>query len=173
MYAPYRIKPGLQITTPQMRRLGFSVLNPNAKVMWDIGAGSGQCAIRWKLENPNCETYAIERDADCIADIVYNKDQQGAHGVIVVHRDATATLKDLPRPDAIYLGCLGQNEVNLAAKMWDWLAPGGTVVTFAMDEQGVEHVAEMMEAKIGIVRVVHPEPRSRNTRMWAATKPLE
>lgn len=172
MTVEYRITPGTHLTPAILRRTAFAKFKRNAEVFWDVGAGCGQLGIRWLQENPGSTAYAIENDPALVEDILFNKDAQGTPSLVVVNRDAGLDLSDLPRPDAVYLGCIGWSDVNLAWHIaHNYLAPGGTIVAFALQERAVKHVTDLADLKLGTLKPIKTEPHLDGMKFWCYTKP--
>lgn len=169
---PYKVSDQMHLTIPALRKEAFAKFRKDAAVFWDIGAGCGQLGIRWLQEKPHGIAYAIENNPELVKDIIFNKVGQEQPGLIVVERDAGLDMSDLTAPDAIYLGCLGWSDTNLATHLYQYLAPGGTIVAFGLQETALKHIQDALDAGIGQVKLFHPEPTKRNMRCWYATKPL-
>ena len=170
--ADYRITPGLHMTSAFLRRTAFAKFKRDAKVFWDVGAGCGQLGIRWMQEHPGSVAVAIENNPQYYEDCLFNREAQGTPSLIVTDRDATGDLSDLPRPDAVYMGCLGWNDENLAWHVvHNYLQPGGTICAFGLQDRAVKHINDMVELGIGTVRVVNPEPHLAGMKFWFYTKP--
>ncbi len=138
----YRIAPGGTVAHPTIKSLVLGQFNPAAKCMWDVGAGTGQIAIEWQKLHPDCRVYAIERDGGCIQSICENMAIHHTPRITVVQRDVAAGLPGFATPDAIYHGCVSWTDVNLCPILWDYLAPGGTIVAVVGQGRGSAYVRE-------------------------------
>jgi precorrin-6B C5,15-methyltransferase / cobalt-precorrin-6B C5,C15-methyltransferase len=104
-----------QITKREIRALTLSSLAPRrGELLWDIGAGSGSVAIEWMLADPSLRAVAVERSADRAARIRRNAAALGVPGLEVIEGDAPAILKDLPAPDAVFIGGGGRASIDAA-----------------------------------------------------------
>jgi precorrin-6Y C5,15-methyltransferase (decarboxylating) len=73
-------------------------------LIWDVGSGSGSVAI--ECARLGAAAIAIERDPESCTRIRHNVER---HGVFVqlVEREAREVLRDLPKPDAVFIGGTG------------------------------------------------------------------
>lgn len=108
--------PSGMITKSEIRALILARLGPGrGDLIWDIGAGSGSVAI--ECARLGAASVAIERDPESLARIRRNVEHHGVY-VDVVEGEAPAALKDLPDPDAVFIGGTGgdfEEIVKLAA----------------------------------------------------------
>ena len=74
-------------------------------LIWDVGAGSGSVAI--ECARLGAAAIAIERDPESCARIRHNAERHGVH-VQVVEGEAPGALRDLPDPDAVFVGGSGR-----------------------------------------------------------------
>src|SRR5690606_13254741 len=87
------------------RAVTLSSLAPRrGELLWDIGGGSGSISIEWMLAHPAMQAIAIEADAERAARIGRNALAFGVPGLQVVTGSAPDALRDLPAPDAIFVG---------------------------------------------------------------------
>ncbi len=104
------------ITKPETRALVLARLGPGpGDLIWDVGAGSGSVAI--ECARLGAAAIAIEKEAESCARIQENAAHQGAY-VQVIEAEAPEPLRDLPEPDAVFVGGTGKNfeeVVKLAA----------------------------------------------------------
>ena len=93
------------ITKSATRAFVLSRLGPGpGDLTWDVGAGSGSVAI--ECARLGAATIAVERDPESCARIRRNAER---HGVCVqLSKDeAPEALRDLPEPDAVFIGGTG------------------------------------------------------------------
>lgn len=91
-----------QVTKPAVRAAALAMLGPGpGRLVWDIGCGSGSVAV--EAAGLGAGVIAIDRDA---AQVQRAKANAAAHGVGLglIHGAAPAALKDLPDPDAVFIG---------------------------------------------------------------------
>ncbi len=104
------------ITKPETRALILARLGPgHGDLVWDVGAGSGSVAI--ECARLGAAAIAIEKEAESCTRIQKNAAHQGTY-VQVIEADAPEALRDLPDPDAVFVGGTGKSfeeTVKLAA----------------------------------------------------------
>ncbi len=104
------------ITKSETRALVLSRLGPGlGDLIWDVGAGSGSVAI--ECARLGAAAVAVERDPESCARIRRNADRHGVY-VQLVEGEAPKALRDLPEPDAVFVGGTGgdfEEIVKLAA----------------------------------------------------------
>ncbi|SCG45461.1 precorrin-6Y C5,15-methyltransferase (decarboxylating) [Micromonospora halophytica] len=111
------------ITKVEVRALAVARLRPRlGRLVWDVGAGSGSVGIECALLG--AAVIAVERDPD--APVAANAARHGVH-VRVVTGPAPAVLRDLPDPDAVFVGGGGTDVLAAVAAR----RPGRVVVTLA------------------------------------------
>ena len=95
------------ITKPEVRALALARLGPGpGDLVWDVGAGSGSVAVEGARFG--AAAIAVERDAESCARIRRNAARHGAY-VQVVEGEAPEALRDLPEPDAVFVGGTGES----------------------------------------------------------------
>jgi precorrin-6B C5,15-methyltransferase / cobalt-precorrin-6B C5,C15-methyltransferase len=93
------------ITKDSTRALVLSRLGPGpGDLVWDVGAGSGSVAI--ECARLGAAAVAVERDPESCARIRRNTERHAAY-VEVVEGAAPEALRDLPDPDAVFVGGTG------------------------------------------------------------------
>jgi precorrin-6B C5,15-methyltransferase / cobalt-precorrin-6B C5,C15-methyltransferase len=93
------------ITKSETRALVLSRLGPGpGDLIWDVGAGSGSVAI--ECARLGAAALAVEREPESCARV---RDNAARHGVCVrvVEGEAPGALRDLPDPDAVFVGGSG------------------------------------------------------------------
>lgn len=164
----YKTAPGAGLAHPHIKSLVLSKFSPASKCMWDVGAGSGQISIEWQKLHPDCRVYAIERDGACIRAICENMAAHRTPRITVIQRDAAAGLTGLVAPDAINLGCVSWSDVNLCPVLWEYLAPGGTIVAVVGRPQGHVYIHEAQRTIGGEIGWAGDD--ACRFEYWAATK---
>ena len=95
------------ITKPEIRALVLARLGPGpGDLIWDVGAGSGSIAV--ECARLGAASVAVERDPESCADVRENATRHGAY-VQIVEGEAPSALRDLPEPDAVFIGGTGRN----------------------------------------------------------------
>jgi precorrin-6Y C5,15-methyltransferase (decarboxylating) len=93
------------ITKSATRAFVLSHLGPGpGDLIWDVGAGSGSVAI--ECARLGAAAIAVERDPESCARIRRNAERHDAH-VHLVEGEAPEALRDLPDPDAVFIGGAG------------------------------------------------------------------
>ena len=104
--------PSGMITKSVTRAVVLSRLGPGpGDLVWDVGAGSGSVAI--ECARLGAAAVAVERDPDGCARIRHNAERHGAY-VEVVEGAAPEALRDLPEPDAVFVGGTGGSFEEIA-----------------------------------------------------------
>lgn len=119
-----------QITKRPVRALTLSALAPRpGLLLWDIGGGSGSVSVEWCLAGGR--SCVIEARPDRVATIRANADDFGlAHRMQVIAGHAPDALRDLPAPDAVFVG--GGGNAALYETLWPLLPVGCRVVANAV-----------------------------------------
>jgi precorrin-6Y C5,15-methyltransferase (decarboxylating) len=93
------------ITKAETRALVLARLGPGpGDLVWDVGAGSGSVAV--ECARLGAAAVAVEREGESCARIRRNASRYGAY-VQVVEGVAPEALRDLPEPDAVFIGGSG------------------------------------------------------------------
>jgi precorrin-6Y C5,15-methyltransferase (decarboxylating) len=95
------------ITKSATRAFVLSRLGPGTgDLIWDVGAGSGSVAI--ECARLGAATIAVERDPESCTRIRRNAERHDVQ-VQFVEGEAPEILRDLPEPDAVFVGGTGGN----------------------------------------------------------------
>ena len=123
-----------QLTKREVRSLTLSALAPSpGELLWDVGAGCGSIAIEWMRSHPRCRAIAIEKArTQYIAD---NAAALGVPGLRILDGKAPEALKDLPQPDAIFIGG-GVTADGMVEACWTVLPQGGRLVANVVTLEG-------------------------------------
>lgn len=117
-----------QITKHEIRAFTLAALAPlPGQLLWDVGAGSGSVGIEWMRSHPACRAVAVEPRPDRLALIEANAHALGVPGLRIVAGSAPEALRELPAPDAIFVGGAVSVDGVLEA-CWNALPPGGRLV---------------------------------------------
>jgi precorrin-6B C5,15-methyltransferase / cobalt-precorrin-6B C5,C15-methyltransferase len=128
------------ITKREVRLLSLAALaiRPDA-VVWDIGAGSGSVSIEAARLAPRGRVYAIEIDPEGVALCRENARAHGVDNVRVIAGRAPEVLRDLERPDAVFVGGSKGSMDAIVGAAIEALREGGRLVVNAVT---LENVAE-------------------------------
>ncbi|GAA6617290.1 precorrin-6y C5,15-methyltransferase (decarboxylating) subunit CbiE [Scytonema sp. NUACC26] len=121
-----------QLTKREVRAITLSALAPiPGQLLWDVGAGCGSIAIEWMRSHPRCRAIAIEQNSTRLQYIADNAIALGTPNLQIVAGFAPTVLRDLPQPDAIFIGG-GATAEGLFDVCWEVLRPGGRLVANAV-----------------------------------------
>jgi precorrin-6B C5,15-methyltransferase / cobalt-precorrin-6B C5,C15-methyltransferase len=145
-----------QLTKSEVRAVTLAALAPlPGQLLWDVGAGCGSVAIEWMRSHSRCRAIAIEPSrTHYIAD---NAAALGTPNLQIVEGIAPRALKDLPQPDAIFLGG-GATAEGMFETCWTALRSGGRFVANVVTLEGEQKLLEWHQqvggslTRIGIQR---------------------
>ncbi|MDF3814485.1 MULTISPECIES: bifunctional cobalt-precorrin-7 (C(5))-methyltransferase/cobalt-precorrin-6B (C(15))-methyltransferase [Rhodopseudomonas] len=121
-----------QLTKREIRAVTLSTLAPRGgELLWDIGAGSGAIGIEWLLADPANRAIGIEPRDDRLANARANALALGVPHLDLRLGSAPQALKDLPIPDAIFVGG-GASRDGVLDAVWQALPTGGRLVVNAV-----------------------------------------
>ena len=96
------------MTKQEVRAAALAKLAPGPQdVCWDIGAGTGSVSVELALQARS--VWAVERKAEALSLIRRNREKFCAWNLHVVEGAAPEALKDLPRPNVVFVGGSGGN----------------------------------------------------------------
>jgi precorrin-6B C5,15-methyltransferase / cobalt-precorrin-6B C5,C15-methyltransferase len=132
-----------QLTKREVRAVTLSALAPRqGELLWDVGLGAGSIAIEWLLRHPSLRAIGIESEHGRAAHATRNAAALGTPDLRIVQGRAPAALRDLPAPDAAFIGG-GLAEPCLFEAVWSALKPGGRLVanavSLASEARLIEH----------------------------------
>ncbi len=123
-------KPKQGLLTPaEVRSIALAEmdLGPTSTV-WDIGAGSGSVAIEAAQIASGGTVYAIEMDPEDYQLITANAERFGVTNLVGLLGRAPEAWKELPDPDAIFVGGSGREISRVVELAYQRLRPGGRLV---------------------------------------------
>jgi precorrin-6B C5,15-methyltransferase / cobalt-precorrin-6B C5,C15-methyltransferase len=171
-----------QLTKREIRAATLAALAPSPdQVLWDIGAGCGSVSIEWMRSTRGCEAFAIEPNEDRLKMIATNVDLLGTPRLKVIAGKAPDALKDLPAPDAVFIGGGVGNEGVFDAA-WKKLKSGGRMICNVVTIEGEMHLYDLQEkhggelvrmdvstlTKVGPYRAMKPR---MSVVQWRVIKP--
>ncbi len=125
-----------QLTKREVRAITLAALAPTpGQLLWDVGAGCGSISIEWMRTHPRCRAVAIEQNSSRLLYIADNAATLGTPNLQIIAGKAPAALKDLPTPDAIFIGG-GVTATGLFDVCWEALKPGGRLVVNVVTVEG-------------------------------------
>ena len=144
---------------------------PGAAPFRDVGAGSGSIGIEWMLAHPGNCAFAIEAREDRAARIVRNAAALGVPDLVVMAGRAPEIFRQLPEPDAIFVGGGGVDVIDAA---YDTLASGRIMVVNAVTIE-TQSLAAARHAQYGgqltMIDIAHAEPLGA-FRGWVKSRPI-
>ncbi|WP_236538704.1 precorrin-6y C5,15-methyltransferase (decarboxylating) subunit CbiE [Spiractinospora alimapuensis] len=157
-HVPLGLTPGLpdtafehdgQLTKREVRAVTLARLAPvPGALLWDVGAGSGSISVEWLRSHPSCRAIAVESHDERVAAIGRNAARLGVPQLEVRHGRAPDALRNLDRPDAVFVGGGGSDDRVLRV-CWDALRPGGRLVVNAVTLQAQAVVTEWQQREGG------------------------
>ena len=121
-----------QLTKREVRAVTLAALAPvPGRLLWDVGAGCGSIGIEWMRSDARCQAIAIEHHPTRLQYIADNAAALGTPNLQIIAGEAPAALKDLPSPDAVFIGG-GLTREHLVATCWQALRAGGRLVANAV-----------------------------------------
>lgn len=121
-----------QLTKKEIRAITLAALAPlPGQLLWDVGAGCGSIGIEWMRSHARCRAIAIEHNSKRFQYIADNAATLGVPHLQIVAGEAPIILKDLPQPDAIFIGG-GLTVDGLLETCWSALPSGGRLVANAV-----------------------------------------
>lgn len=104
VFASFGDRPGL-MTKREIRILVLGELELGTKqIIWDIGAGTGSVSLEIGRLSEDSQIYALEKTAIGNSLIKKNCAKLNVKNVIAIQGKAPETLKELPKPDRIFIG---------------------------------------------------------------------
>ncbi len=168
-----RPKRGL-LTPSEVRAIALAELDLGPQsVMWDVGTGSGSVAIESAMLSPSGRIYAIEMAAEDYNLLIENSRKFGTTNVVPILGEAPDAWRDLPDPDAIFVGGTGRAVIKLVEEAWSRLRVGGRlVVNVASVENvtGVEHLLRRLSAdsKVLMINLARSQQQFEELRFESA-----
>lgn len=137
-----------QLTKREVRAITLSTLAPMpGELLWDVGAGCGSISIEWMRSHPRCQAIAIEQNGSRLKYIADNSVALGTPNLQIIAGKSPSALKDLPIPDAIFIGG-GVTASGLFDICWQALRPGGRFVANVVTIDGEQTLFQWYE-KVG------------------------
>jgi len=171
-----------QLTKQDIRAMTLAALAPHpGELLWDIGAGSGAVGIEWMLTHPSNRVIAIERDPIRAGRIARNAASLGVPDLTIVTGTAPAALRDLPRPDAVFIGGGATTPGSIDAA-WIALPSGGRLVVNGVTIETHSVLIERFGTfggNLKTIQIAHADPiggmhamrPSLSVTQWSVSKP--
>lgn len=167
-----RPKQGL-ITPAEVRTLALAKLDLRSdSIVWDIGAGSGSVSVECAQLSPQGRVFAIESDAEDGQLARDNAASFGVNNVQVVVGRAPDVFRELPDPNAIFIGGIGREAVGLFEQSFARLRAGGTLVANFASLENVSAATETLkrlgcEVELLLVNLARGTQQLQNIRFEA------
>jgi len=148
-------QPKAELTTRSEVRaiaLSYMDLRPDSTV-WDIGAGSGAVSIESAQLAYRGVVYAIEPEASDVSLLLANCESFGVMNVRSILGKAPEATRDLPAPDAIFVGGTGRRVDQVLSSVYDRLTPGGRMVVNVVTVDGLATSYETLRRLAGNVNL--------------------
>jgi precorrin-6Y C5,15-methyltransferase (decarboxylating) len=138
-------KPKRGLLTPaEIRAIALAEMDIGpSSIVWDVGAGSGSVAIEAAQLAPQGKVYAIEQDAEDHQLILENARRFGLTNLVAILGRAPEAWKDLPQPDAVFVGGSGRGISQLVVGAYERLRSGGRL---AATIGSIDNLAETHQA---------------------------
>ena len=135
------------ITKSEIRAITISKLRLSKDhILWDLGAGSGSISIEASLLVPLGQVFAVEKKPERIHQIENNKSRFGVKNLEIVQAALPQGLKELPRPDRVFIGGGGRDLESIIKAAAAFLKPDGLVVVNTVLIQNLQTATETLEA---------------------------
>ena len=95
--------------------LGKLAVSQN-EVVWDIGAGTGSVSVELAMQAR--QVWALERRDEAVELIRENREKFGRWNLRIVQGEAPMDLKELPDPDAVFVGGSGGHLGEILSEVW-------------------------------------------------------
>jgi precorrin-6Y C5,15-methyltransferase (decarboxylating) len=135
------------ITKADVRALSLArLLLSETDTVWDVGAGSGAVSLEMAEIAWRGRVYAVERDAENIAYIRENISRYGMLNVEVVEGTAPEALRDLPAPEAVFIGGTGGGMQAILEHIEEKTSPGCRVVANLATIENLQQAVALMKS---------------------------
>ncbi|MGE0759243.1 MAG: precorrin-6y C5,15-methyltransferase (decarboxylating) subunit CbiE [Pirellulaceae bacterium] len=142
------------LTPAEVRAVALAELDLGpASVVWDVGAGSGSVAIEAAQIARDGTVYAIEMDPEDHQLISTNADRFGVANLVPVLGRAPEAWRDLPDPDAIFVGGTGRMVRTIVELALGRLRAGGRIVANVSSIDNVSAVYSFLQRETGEAEV--------------------
>jgi len=140
-------KKGL-ITKREVRLLSIGFLNLRRdSVVWDIGAASGSVSIEAAKLCPDGNVYAVEVDPESVRICKENLLLHRVDNVEVIEGRAPEALKNLPTPDAVFVGGSKGSMAEILEFCLSAMKEGASLVANAITFENVQEAYQYFKEK--------------------------
>jgi len=136
------------ITHPEVRAVVLSKLRlARARVMWDVGAGSGAVGIEAACLNPGLSVHAVEKNPERIKQIAANRETFRVRNLSLHAGNMIEILPALPPPDRVFIGGGGKDLSDFLPSLYEALVPGGIVVATTITLESFEILSRFLQER--------------------------
>ena len=155
-----------QITKREIRAISIYSLGLRSNdIVWDIGAGTGSISIEAALIANRGRIFSVERDLNNIDLLESNIQKFGTDNIEIVRGDAPEVLRNLPMPDAVFIGGSGGRLPDILKEVMLRLKPGGNIVAnFAILDHSHQFYNDLKESGFDPEMVVANISRSKEMK---------
>jgi precorrin-6Y C5,15-methyltransferase (decarboxylating) len=156
------------ITKSEIRAITLSKLRLETDhILWDLGAGSGSVAAEAGLLIKKGKIFAVEKQAERVAQIRTNKKRFGIGNLTAIQAELPQGLEELPRPDRVFIGGGGKQMKSIMTAAAQYLKPEGVMVINTVLIPNVETARATLE-KLGFNTEIIQVQINRSRQMpWA------
>ena len=135
-FATLEGRPGMMTKMP-IRLLSLQAMElPRRSVLWDVGFCTGSVSIEARLQFPHLTIEAFEIRPEGSTLMATNTRRFGAPGIGIHIGDFFETdVRQLPRPDAVFIGGHGGRLAAMMERISRVLLPGGCIVMNAVSSE--------------------------------------
>lgn len=134
------------MTKQEVRAAALAKLGAaGAKVLYDVGAGTGSVSVELSLMAGQADVYAIECEEKAVELIGMNRERFGCGNLHVVFGKAPQALDSLPAPDAVFIGGTKGNLPEILSILFEKNPSVRIVVTAILLETALQ-ACESLEA---------------------------
>jgi len=156
------------ITKSEIRAITLSKLRLETDhILWDLGAGSGSIAAEAGLLIKKGKIFAVEKQAERVAQIKTNKKRFGIGNLTAIQAELPQGLEELPRPDRIFIGGGGKQMKSIMTAAAQYLKPEGVMVINTVLIPNVEAARATLE-KLGFnIEIIQVQINRSRQMPWA------
>lgn len=142
------------LTPAEVRSVALAEMDIGpASIVWDVGAGSGSVAIEAAQIARDGTVYAIEMDPADHQLISTNAETFGVRNLVPVLGRAPDAWKDLPDPDAVFVGGTGRMVKTIVENAFARLRKGGRLVVNVGSLENVSGIYSLLQENSGDANV--------------------
>jgi precorrin-6Y C5,15-methyltransferase (decarboxylating) len=142
------------LTPSEVRSVALAEMDIGpASIVWDVGAGSGSVAIEAAQIARDGSVYAIEMDPTDHQLISANAERFSVRNLVPVLGRAPDAWKELPDPDAVFVGGTGRMVKSIVESALARLRKGGRLVVNVGSLENVAGIYTLLQEKSGDANV--------------------